>query len=300
MITGATGGIGTAVAHGLSDHGFAVCVAARNRTAGEELVKSIQARGGHAEYVYLDLEQTKPAQLRRTFARKPIALLVNNAGTMGRQVGGTMRVNLCAPAILTLSLLPCLKACEGGGRIVNVGSSSHLRAGKVDHLVSDLSIDKTLTAYAQSKLGLMHLSLLLRVACNQSGIIIHDCHPGIVWTPMLRRHFGEIICSILTRSGLSGWLFRTPDQGAAAVLWACLAPASPPTVNHEELLSQYFVNGERDRGRAASPESRSCRSALRTWHWLLNAEPDVSRLAEEAGVAQDLFASDFCDALDAP
>jgi NAD(P)-dependent dehydrogenase (short-subunit alcohol dehydrogenase family) len=288
VVTGSTGGIGSCVAMGLAARGFEVCVAARNKSAGQRLVRSIQSNGGRAIFVELDLD-ARPAEIARALAKKQVALLVNNAGTMGGQVGTTLRVNLCGPAALTLALLPSLQTCKGGGRIVNVGSSSHLRAADVRLSARDASIDKSLAAYAQSKLGLMHLSLLLRDACEPRQIPICDCHPGIVWTPMLRNFYGERLCSLLQRSGAASRLFRTPDQGAATVLCACLEPV--PTIRERHVFGRganYWVNGQRNSRRAASPESRDRRNALRTWRWLVNAEPSLAQLAVAAGVARSL------------
>jgi NAD(P)-dependent dehydrogenase (short-subunit alcohol dehydrogenase family) len=191
-------------------------------------------------------------------------------------------------------LLPSLRACEGSGRIVNVGSSSHLRAADVRLSARDVSIDKSLTAYAQSKLGLIHFSLLLRDACEHQQITVCDCHPGIVWTPMLRNFYGERLCFLLQRSGAANRLFRTPDQGAATVLCACLEPGPAPADHrmrakgrhHVNGGTNYWVNCQRDSGRAASPESRDRRNALRTWRWLVDAEPDLAQLAATAGVAR--------------
>ena len=85
---------------------------------------------------------------------------------MGRAVSKaeTVRTNLLAPAALTLALLPALRRHDSP-RVVNVGSSAHLRARRVAAatLESPRS-DANLLAYAQSKLGLMQLSLRLRAS----------------------------------------------------------------------------------------------------------------------------------------
>jgi len=288
VVTGATGGVGAYVSLGLAARGFTVCVAARDRRAGEALVLSIRRQGGRAMFLELDLEAT-PADVARALSGKRLALLVNNAGTMGGQVGRTMRVNLCGPAALTLALLPSL--CAGGGRIVNVGSSSHLRAGAVCLSASDTSKDTSLRAYAQSKLGMMHLSLLLRDGCADR-VTVHDCHPGIVWTPMLRNHFGPSLCAVLQRAGLAPRLFRSPEQGAATVLWAALAPAAPTQLGGRRSKRPrgrqhaYFANCRRNSGWAVSPQSTDRTKAVGTWRWLVEAEPSLVGLAASAGVAE--------------
>lgn len=145
VVTG-TGGLGTAVSLGLAERGFVVCVAARDRIAGEALVRSIKARGGRAFFRVLRLDE-RPADLARALRGRRVALLVNNAGTMGGDVGYTLKVNLCGSAALTLALLRNIE--EGGGRVVNVGSSSHLRARDVSLRVDDPRPDSSLRAYAR-------------------------------------------------------------------------------------------------------------------------------------------------------
>ena len=150
---------------------------------------------------------------------------------------------------------------------------------------------------AQSKLGLMHFSLLLRASCASRGVSVHDVHPGLVWTPMLRRQLGAPLCSALQRSGLASRLFRTPAQGAATVLTAALAPSALYEDQAEAGArvaarrrrsaehSQYFVDCRRD-WRAASPESRDLVEARRTGRWLAQSEPSLRRLAARTGVAE--------------
>lgn len=286
VVTGATGGIGEEVCRGLAERGFEVCCAARDRRRGEALAASIREGGGCAFYVDLDLEERRPAErLARVLRGRRVRLLVNNAGSMGGSVGATLRVNLCAPASLAVALWPRLGA---EGRVVNVGSSSHLRAAGVSLSATDAAIDRGLRAYAQSKLGLMHVSLLLRAASAASGgPAVRDCHPGVVWTPMLRRQLGAPLCRLLEASGASRRLFRTPQQGAATVLWAALSDEGHGGGGGVRAWrSEYFVDCRRDDA-AASPESRDLAAARQSWRWLVEAEPELARrAAAERGLAR--------------
>ena len=236
VVTGATGAIGAAVAHQLAALGYEVIVAARHEGRGEALVEAIREGGGRAQYVRLQLHRPcDAAAFAATVWERGFrtSLLVNCAGTMGDAVDETYRVNLLSPVALTLALMPALLAAEGG-RIVNVGSSSHLRAGTVDPTrLAVRTQDRSLSAYGESKLGLMQWSALLRAGTD---LCVHDAHPGIVWTPMLRRQLGEPLCRLLDRCGLARRLFKTPEQGARAVVAAALAPAQSGT-------PAYFVAG---------------------------------------------------------
>ena len=109
---------------------------------------------------------------------------------------------------------------------------------------------------------------LLRDACS-SWLEVCDAHPGIVWTPMLQRHWGKL-APTLERSGLARLLFKSPASGAMTILAAACAPRNPPAAWGERSRwsrgwreGPYFVNGRP--GGFASRESRSVEAAKRTW-----------------------------------
>ena len=190
-----------------------------------------------------------------------------------------MRTNLVGPAALTLALLPALQR-HAAPRIVNVGSSSHLRAARVEpSMFARAERDADLSAYAQSKLGLMQLSLLLRRAVP--GVTTVDAHPGIVWTPMLQQVWGRF-APLLQASGLSGVVFKSAECGATTILVAALAPPSPPRAWGERSRWQrgwrrgpYFVNCRP--GGFASAESRDLAAARELWALLEGTVGAVAR-----------------------
>lgn len=100
-------------------------VAARDATAGQQLVSDITAAGGTADFSFCDLSTPGGAAALASalLDRGAIALLVNNAGVMGGSQADTMAVNAIAPAVLTLGLMPQLAAAPSP-RVVNVGSSA--------------------------------------------------------------------------------------------------------------------------------------------------------------------------------
>ena len=307
IVTGATGGIGAEVCRGLAHLQFHVVVAARDRTRGAALAASLQSAGGSAEFVELWVDSTESV---RAFAAKmrgrPCALLINNAGLMSVAKGDIMRTNLIGPSLLTVALLPSLRlyaaAADGTSndnlarassgaagrqlplpRIVNVASSSHLRAGRVDpSLLENSRRDADLSAYAQSKLGLMQFSTLARASLPWLTIV--DAHPGIVWTPMLQRHWGAKVAPLLERSRISRVLFKTPSSGANTILTAALSPKHPPPAWGERSrwrrgweAGPYFVN--RRPGGFASAESRDLEAAKATWRAMI--EPLARDVAPE-------------------
>ena len=101
-------------------------------------------------------------------------------------------------------------------------------------MLDDRRRDKSLSAYAASKLGLLQFTEALR----NVGVDARACHPGLVWTPMLKGFFPPPVRAVLPRR-----LFKTPAEGAATVLLACV---------DEEAGTYYMDSG--DRPAAASPE----------------------------------------------
>eukprot|EP00577_Skeletonema_sp_RCC1716_P022152 CAMPEP_0113385224 /NCGR_PEP_ID=MMETSP0013_2-20120614/7352_1 /TAXON_ID=2843 ORGANISM="Skeletonema costatum, Strain 1716" /NCGR_SAMPLE_ID=MMETSP0013_2 /ASSEMBLY_ACC=CAM_ASM_000158 /LENGTH=222 /DNA_ID=CAMNT_0000267965 /DNA_START=301 /DNA_END=965 /DNA_ORIENTATION=- /assembly_acc=CAM_ASM_000158 len=145
LITGATGGIGSKMAHELEAfRGYDVIIAARNADLGKDLVLDIQRElensssstskqtpnisfmEYHADVHLSALDvASKLAVLNET---KPLTVLINNAGIMGKAEQLSMKVNLLGPVTLTLALLPLMmKNCNDDKKnvkIINVSSSA--------------------------------------------------------------------------------------------------------------------------------------------------------------------------------
>jgi NAD(P)-dependent dehydrogenase (short-subunit alcohol dehydrogenase family) len=283
VVTGATGGIGQEICRGLAASGYHVILAARDCVKGKALERSIRSSGGSATFVEVHLDSPVGAakNVAAAVGSRPCALLVNNAGVMSVAKREIMNVNLIGTATLTVGLLPSLRR-HPSPRLVNVGSSSHLRARFVDpSTLTRQEPDADLSAYAQSKLGLMLFSTLLRSALP--WLEVCDAHPGIVWTPMLQRHWGKL-APTLERSGLARLLFKSPSSGATTILTAAHAPRTPPAEWGERSRwsrgwkrGPYFVNGRP--GGFASRESRSLEAAERIWKDII--EPVASEAAPD-------------------
>ena len=163
LVTGGTSGIGREVSRGLAERGFDVVVAARHASRGEALIEDLRAAGHSASFAQCDLSSAAGAAALASAlqGRGPLSLLVNAAGTMGGSEAETMAVNAVAPAVLALALLPSLSASPAP-RVVNVASSAHLRASRVaPALLGSSETDRSLKAYAASKLALLQVSTLL-------------------------------------------------------------------------------------------------------------------------------------------
>ena len=129
ILTGATGGIGKAIARELSPQSDWLILAGRNA----EALRSLQQEpGGPAHIVHGDLTQEETLDAIERLARElgGANLLVNNAGTGGFHAFETqdsasirtlLETNLLAPMLLTRRLIPLLKDAPGA-QIVNIGS----------------------------------------------------------------------------------------------------------------------------------------------------------------------------------
>jgi NAD(P)-dependent dehydrogenase (short-subunit alcohol dehydrogenase family) len=129
LVTGATSGIGRAVAVQLAREGAEVIVHGRNAQRGAETVNEILEAGGQARFISADLSD--PVDLRRLADEAgDVDVLVNNAGSSWFGATADLDVdtfdalfanNVRAPYFLVAAIAPRM-AANGGGSIINVGS----------------------------------------------------------------------------------------------------------------------------------------------------------------------------------
>lgn len=189
LVTGATHGIGAAIARGFAEQGAKVIVHGRHAADGEGLASEI---GGH--FVRADLRDSSGVDSLCEFvlATFPhIDVIVNNAGMeVGSPVasieGGvllkTMYVNFHAPVLIVTGLLPRLASLGGGASVINVASiHSHVPAyGN--------------TAYSASKAALHMFTKTAAIELAEFGVRVNTLSPGAIRTDhnqALIREIGE-------------------------------------------------------------------------------------------------------------
>lgn len=186
LVTGASRGIGRAIALRLGRDGITVAVHyANNAAAAKEVVDSIVQEGGKAFSIQADLSQADAAKsLWREFdqsiqahtGRSGVDILVNNVG------GGSNRtiedvdeaefdrvlgLNLRAPFFVTREALGRL---QNGGRIVFISSTRTRRA------------EPKAAVYASAKAGVQALALVLAQQLGPRGITVNAVLPGATAT----------------------------------------------------------------------------------------------------------------------
>ncbi len=181
LVTGASSGIGAALAPVLAARGYAVGVAARRTDRLDAVVEECRALGVDAQAFAVDLEDADaPARLADAALERfgGIGVLVNNAATPGvhharnlraEQVERVMRVNFHAPVALTLALLPGMLE-QAGGTIINVSS-----------LGGRLGINAE-AAYCASKFALCGFSESLQLDLWDTPVNVRLIIPGAVDT----------------------------------------------------------------------------------------------------------------------
>jgi short-subunit dehydrogenase len=190
IVTGASSGIGKAVALRLADEGAWLVLAARNAQRLDSLATECQRRGGKAAAVPTDVadESQCSALVQRTQETYGcIDMLVNNAGIdvvakleelpdlcLFRQV---VDVNFYGTVYCTYYALPYLQ--ESRGRIVNISSLGGMLAIPYN------------TSYVASKFAVMGFSDSLRMEVEQAGVSVTVICPSFVVTEFHERYLDK-------------------------------------------------------------------------------------------------------------
>jgi 3-oxoacyl-[acyl-carrier protein] reductase len=220
-VTGASKGIGAAIARGLAADGWPVGVNYNSDESGaEQVVQAIAADGGRA--VALGADVADPGAPDQLFGRleeefgTPVLALVNNAGinrddlapSLGdEEWSAVIDTNLTAAFRLTRRALKTMLRARVG-RIVNISSVVGLRANPGQ------------SNYAAAKAGLLALTKTVAVEVARRGITVNAVAPGWIDTGMTAEVSKELLAAVPARRA------GTPEEVAACVRFLVSEQAS--------------------------------------------------------------------------
>jgi short-subunit dehydrogenase len=231
LVTGASAGLGAALARGLAARGAVVGLIARRRDRLAEVLADCRTSAPASVMWAADLADTAAAgrlALRAWDAMGGIDVLVNNAAIPKRravtalsaaEVERVMRVNFFAPMSLTLAVLPRMLSA-GAGVIVNVSSVGG-RLGIIHE-----------AAYSASKFALCGWSESMAVDLHGSGVTVKLIEPGPVDTEIWDQPDNEEP------------LYAGPKFGAAEVAEGIIAALGSDRFEHYVPDMKAVVDGK--------------------------------------------------------
>jgi len=186
LVTGASRGIGAAIAMALAEAGAAVAVNYRERAdEADAVVAKIREIGGRATGIAADVSQAAAVAKMVDLASSALGaidILVNNAGlAIVRSIDEltesdfdrTIAVNLKSAFLCTQAVLPAMRA-KKWGRIVNISSGAARGAGAIG------------VHYNASKAGMEGLTRGYAARLVKEGITVNAVAPSLIETDMMR------------------------------------------------------------------------------------------------------------------
>jgi NAD(P)-dependent dehydrogenase (short-subunit alcohol dehydrogenase family) len=182
LVTGASSGIGAALAEGFAQRGATVGICARRAERLDEVLARLRASAPASTAWTVDLADLDGIPAFAAQASEDLGgvdVLVNNAGIPKRrhvtrlspaEVESVMRINYLSPVRLTLALLPEL--IERSGRIVNISSVAARLGPPIEG------------AYAASKAALTAFSECMAVDLRDTAVGVHVVNPGVLDTEL--------------------------------------------------------------------------------------------------------------------
>ncbi len=230
VVTGATRGIGRAIAEALVGLGADLTLMGRNEVKLDERKQTLQGKAFAVACDVTDEASVEAAFAAAVGANGEISILINNAGAAGSAPFHRMETahwremletNLTGAFLCTRQVYPAMRG-SGWGRIVSVASTSGLKGYGY------------IAAYAASKHGVIGMTRSLALEAARTGVTVNAVCPGYTDTDIVR----ETVDNIVEKTGRTADEARAelathnpqgrliqPWEVAEAVAWLCL-PAS--------------------------------------------------------------------------
>ena len=234
LVTGASRGIGAAIATAFSAHGASVTLMVRDQLRARPVADSLT---GPVAIVIADLTDRAAVHAACAEAAERLGavdVLVNNAGftesapflKTGPEVFERMiAIHLMGAVHTTQAVLPSMIE-RGQGHVINVASTAGLRG------------ETYVSAYVAAKHALVGLTRALALEMSKKGVAVNAVCPGYTDTDLVRDAVAriadrsrmsedEVLRTILAGAGQSRLV--KPEEVAAAVIALCATPAGAPT-----------------------------------------------------------------------
>ncbi|ODU09824.1 MAG: 3-hydroxyacyl-CoA dehydrogenase [Rubrivivax sp. SCN 71-131] len=226
LVTGASRGIGAAIARMLAQEGATLTLLGRTAAPLQALAEELGPAHGFACADIADAAQLQAAIAAARDARGPILVLVNNAGQaesapFGRTSADLwqrmLAVNLTGCFTCTQAVLADMRAARHG-RIVNIASTAAQRGYAY------------VSAYVAAKHGVLGLTRALALELAAEGITVNAVCPGYTETEILRESIDKVVAKTgrsveAARAEFSRFnpqgRFVQPEDVADAVRWLC-------------------------------------------------------------------------------
>ena len=213
IVTGASSGIGRAIAEKLGAAGAHVYLSGRTREAMEETKKRIERGAGRATVVASDVRDVRqiPALVERAASETGrLDVMVNNAGVSypapilegdPEQWRAMFETNVIALLAGCQAAVHAMRACKAAGHIVNISSIAALRADS--------------GVYGATKHAVNCISATLRRELEDDTIRVVNVMPGAIATNFARNFDPKVVAGLVQASGLQVEVKRgerIPDQ----------------------------------------------------------------------------------------
>lgn len=217
VITGATGGVGSATAEMFAEEGVALVLVDLREPELREQVERLRERGTRAEAVWGDVTDPVTAERARQAALDltgRVDILVNNAGA-GSQTKPLLEldmelwdrdiaINLNSQAHFSRAIVPAMVDAEYG-RVVNIAS----RAG--------MDGPRDSAGYAAAKAGVIAMTKTFGKELAGTGVVVNALAPGMISTPMIEQSWmrDDIKAGMLAQIPMGR--FALPNEAAAMI-----------------------------------------------------------------------------------
>jgi NAD(P)-dependent dehydrogenase (short-subunit alcohol dehydrogenase family) len=218
LITGASKGLGKAMALALAEEGAGIALVSRDGAKLNEVAEEIRSRRARAECFVADVsDETQVARVREEFTAKlgdALHILINNAGINIRKPvteftlaewNSVMNTNVTSAFLLCRAFVPLMKG-HGYGRIINMTS-----------MMAHVSLPGR-TAYSASKTALLGFTRALALELAAEQITVNGISPGVyateMNTPLMQN--ADLSAQFLSRIPVNRW-GRVEEIGKLAV-----------------------------------------------------------------------------------